>query len=122
MLGYVWGYYEGVFIFWSLVMQFIIDYVRKVGFDNKFNVVCLGVFINVVVVIVWVLEIVFNFRVYLFGVQYDVKNKVWDKNEFNICNDLNVFDLLFNNEEVEFWVMFVNMVCVFIFDWLKIFC
>lgn len=110
MLGFVWGYYVGVFVFISFVIRFIIDKVGKVDIENKLNIICFGFFINVVVVIVVVLEIVGNLRVYLLGVRYDLRSKVWDKNEFNICNDFNVFDFLFNIVELEFWVMLANIV------------
>jgi inosine-uridine nucleoside N-ribohydrolase len=119
MLGYAWGYYEGAPIPRSPATQFIIDHARKASPDNKLNVVCLGASTNVAAAIARAPEIAPNLRVYLLGAQYDAKNKAWDKNEFNIRNDLNAFDLLLNNEEVELWVMPANTARALTFDRLK---
>lgn len=121
MLGYAWGYYEGAPIPRSPATQFIIDHARKASPDNKLNVVCLGASTNVAAAIARAPEIAPNLRVYLLGAQYDAKNKAWDKNEFNIRNDLNAFDLLLNNEEVELWVMPANTARALTFDRLKTF-
>lgn len=109
MLGFAWGFYPGAPIPTSPATRFIIDKAKKASPDSKLNVICLGASTNVAAAIATVPEIAANLRVYLLGAQYDQKQKVWNKNEFNIRNDLNAFDLLLNTEGLELWIMPANV-------------
>lgn len=109
MLGFAWGFYPGAPIPTSPATRFIIDKAQKASPDAKLNVICLGTSTNVAAAIATAPEIATNLRVYLLGAQYDQKQKVWNKNEFNIRNDLNAFDLLLNTEALELWIMPANI-------------
>jgi inosine-uridine nucleoside N-ribohydrolase len=109
MLGFAWGYYAGAPVPTSPATRFIIDKAGKADTENKLNIICLGPSTNVAAAIAAAPEIAGNLRVYLLGARYDLRSKAWDKNEFNIRNDLNAFDLLLNTAELELWVMPANI-------------
>jgi inosine-uridine nucleoside N-ribohydrolase len=50
-------------------------------------------------------EIKPKIRCFALGAQYEPATKVWNKNEFNIRNDLNAFDFLLNLEGLELTMM-----------------
>lgn len=105
MLGYAWGFYEGAPIPRSPATQFIIDHARKASPDDKLNIICLGASTNVASALALRPELAANMRVYLLAAKYDTKSKAWNKNSFNVRNDLNAFDLLLNSEDLELWIM-----------------
>jgi inosine-uridine nucleoside N-ribohydrolase len=109
MLGFAWGYYAGAPVPTSPATRFIIDKAGKSDPDNKLNIICLGPSTNVAAAIAAAPEIAGNLRVFILGAKYDLKRKAWNKNEFNIRNDLNAFDLLLNTEGLELWVMPANI-------------
>lgn len=105
MLGYAWGFYEGAPIPRSPATQFLIDHARKASPDDKLNIICLGASTNVAAALAQRPELAANMRVYLLAAKYDSKSKTWNKNSFNVRNDLNAFDLLLDNEDLELWIM-----------------
>ncbi|MEQ8705443.1 MAG: nucleoside hydrolase [Phaeodactylibacter sp.] len=109
MLGFAWGYYPGAPVPSSPATRFIIEQARKASPDAKLPVICLGASTNVAAALAVAPEIAGNLKVYLLGARYDAKTKAWDKNEFNIRNDLNAFDLLLNHKDLELWVMPANV-------------
>jgi hypothetical protein len=50
-------------------------------------------------------EIKSKIRCFALGAQYEPATKVWNKNEFNIRNDLNAFDYLLNLEGLDLTIM-----------------
>jgi purine nucleosidase len=50
-------------------------------------------------------EIKSRIRCFSLGAKFDPKTKVWNKNEFNIRNDLNAFDYLLNLEGFDLTMM-----------------
>ena len=50
-------------------------------------------------------EIKSRIRCFALGAQYDPKTRIWNKNEFNIRNDLNAFDYLLNLEGLDLTMM-----------------
>lgn len=103
MLGYAWGYYPGATIPRSEATDFIIRRARAASPAHKLPVVCLGTPTNVAAAIAQAPDIVPHLRVYLLGAQY--QNGAWNKNEFNVRNDLNAVDLLLNTPALDLWVM-----------------
>lgn len=108
MLGFAWGYYPGATVPKSPATRFLIEKARKANPKNKLNVICLGASTNVAAAIASAPEIAAHLRVYLLGARFDSRSRTWDKNEFNIRNDLNAFDLLLNTKALELWVMPAN--------------
>ncbi|WPP51750.1 nucleoside hydrolase [Catalinimonas niigatensis] len=105
MLGYAWGYYKGAPLPSSAATDFIIAQANQVAEGEKLTVVCLGAVTNVATAIELAPEIATKLSVYLLGMSYDVENGIWNKNEFNVRNDLNGMDRLLANEALELYVM-----------------
>lgn len=105
MLGYAWGYYKGAPIPSSAASDFIITKARQLADDDKLTVVCLGAVTNVATALELAPDIAPKLAVYLLGMFYDAENGIWNKNEFNVRNDLNAMDRLLANEALELYVM-----------------
>ncbi len=105
MLGYAWGYYDGAPIPSARAIDFIIEQAGKMPAGQKLSVACLGAVTNVAAALETRPELAEKMRVYLLGAFYDVEKGIWNKNEFNIRNDLNSMDRLFANEALELYVM-----------------
>lgn len=105
MLGYAWGYYEGAPIPASPASDFIIEQANKVAEGEKLAVLCLGAVTNVATALELAPEIADKITVHLLGMQYDAEEGIWNKNEFNVRNDLNAMDRLLANEALELHVM-----------------
>ena len=105
MLGYAWGYYEGAPIPEAPAVDFIIEQAEQMPAGEKLNIACLGAVTNVAAALEIHPEIVDKLRVYLLGMFYDPVSGVWNKNEFNVRNDLNGMDRLLANEALELYVM-----------------
>jgi len=74
---------------------------------NKLDILNIGAMTNIASAIILAPEIKSRIRCFSLGAQYDPKTKVWNKNEFNIRNDLNAFDYLLNLEDFD-----LNMLCL----------
>lgn len=105
MLGYAWGYYEGAPVPSSAASDFIIAQAREVAKGEKLAVVCLGAVTNVATAIELAPDIAPKLSVHLLGMFYDAEKGIWNKNEFNVRNDLNAMDRLLANEDLELYVM-----------------
>ncbi|MFP4096703.1 MAG: nucleoside hydrolase [Cyclobacteriaceae bacterium] len=116
MLGYAWGYYEGAPIPSAPAIDFIIKQAEQMPEGEKLPVACLGAVTNVAAALETRPELVSKLKVYMLGAQYDPARGVWNKSEFNIRNDLNAFDRLLNNQELELYVMPASTASVFRFD------
>lgn len=116
MVGYAWGYYEGAQIPKAAGIDFIIARAKKYSSENKLNISVFGPATNVAAAILTAPEIVPNIRVYMVGTRYDPKNKVWNKSDFNVRNDLNAMDILFNTKGLDLIMLPVNLIETFKFD------
>jgi inosine-uridine nucleoside N-ribohydrolase len=116
MLGYAWGYYEGAPIPSAPAIDFIIEQAEQVPEGEKLPIACLGAVTNVAAALETRPDLVSKLKVYMLGAQYDPARAVWNKSEFNIRNDLNAFDQLLNNQELELYVMPASTASVFRFD------
>ena len=105
MLGYAWGYYEGAPIPDAPAVDFIIEQADKMPDGTKLSVACLGAVTNVAAALEIRPELATKLKVYLLGMFYDPVSGVWNKNEFNVRNDLNGMDRLLANENLELYVM-----------------
>ncbi|MDF9796596.1 purine nucleosidase [Catalinimonas alkaloidigena] len=105
MLGYAWGYYEGAPIPASPASDFIIEQAKLATEGEKLAILCLGAVTNVATALELAPEIADKISVHLLGMQYNVEEGIWNKNEFNVRNDLNAMDQLLTNEALELHVM-----------------
>jgi purine nucleosidase len=89
----------------SPAAQGIISAVKSLHDGEKLDILTIGPMTNLASALILAPEIKSRIRCFDFGAQYDPKTKVWNKNEFNIRNDLNAFDYLLNLEGLHMTVM-----------------
>ena len=106
-IGRAWGGFEPRD---SDAARQLAAYVKSMPEDQKLDVVSLGALTNLASAIILYPEIIPRIRCYVLGARYDASARVWDKNEFNIRNDLNAFDYLLNNKEVDLIIMPITTV------------
>ncbi|MDR1200891.1 MAG: nucleoside hydrolase [Tannerellaceae bacterium] len=78
---------------------------KKMEKKEKLDVLCIGASTNLASAMMEAPEIIPHIRAYLLAGKYDKKEGIWDKSEYNVRNDLNAFDYLMNNKELEMYVM-----------------
>ncbi len=83
----------------------ILEEVKKLGFKKKLNVVTLGAPTNLATAIMMDSTIIPQIRWYAMALRYDDREQVWNKNEFNVRQDLDAMDFLLNTEELETHIM-----------------
>ena len=83
----------------------IIEQAKALPDGEKLDVLSLGAVTNVASALMLAPEILPRIRCYVLGGRYNPDTKVWNKNEFNVRNDLNGFDWLLNREGLELIVM-----------------
>ena len=89
----------------SEAAQAIIKAVKSLPENEKLDILTLGAMTNIASALILAPEIKFKIRCFSLGAQYNPKTKVWNKNEFNIRNDLNAFDFLLNLEGFDLTIM-----------------
>ena len=89
----------------SPAAQAIITAVKNLPANEKLDILTIGAMTNIATALILAPEIKSSIRCFALGAQYNPKTKVWNKNEFNIRNDLNAFDYLLNLEGFDFTVM-----------------
>lgn len=115
-LGYAWGYYETAPIPDSPASEFIIKEAERASPEDKLKVICIGASTNLAAAIEKRPSIAKNIHAYLLGAQFDTLNNAWNKNEFNIQRDLNAFDALLNQVELEMSIMPISTARPFEFE------
>lgn len=83
----------------------LIAAVKALPEGEKLDVITIGAMTNLASALILAPEIKNKIRCFALGAQYNPATKVWNKNEFNIRNDLNAFDYLLNLEGLDFTVM-----------------
>ncbi|HLN73811.1 MAG TPA: nucleoside hydrolase [Prolixibacteraceae bacterium] len=89
----------------SKAAQGIIAAVKSLPEGQKLDILTIGAMSNLASALILAPEIKSRIRCYALGAQYDPSTKVWNKNEFNIRNDLNAFDYLLNLEGLDLTMM-----------------
>ncbi len=100
----------------SPAAEFIIKKAHEMEKKKKLNVVTLGALTNVASAIMMDPEIIPKIRIYMMGLKYDPKTKIWNKNEFNTRNDLDAVDYLLNTGGLEMHIMTATTSEVLVFD------
>jgi purine nucleosidase len=72
---------------------------------QKLDVLTIGAMTNLATALMQAPEILPRIRCFALGARYNPQTKVWNKNEFNIRNDLNAFDYLLNLDGFDLTVM-----------------
>lgn len=73
--------------------------------EQVLDVISIGAVTNLATALLLAPEILPRIRCYLLGARYNAKTGVWNKNEFNVRNDLNAFDYLLNLDGLDLTVM-----------------
>ena len=100
----------------SAAATFIIEKANALKKGKKLNIVTLGAMTNVASAILIEPKIAPKLRIYAMAFKYDPKTRVWNKNEFNVRNDLDAADLLLNNSELEMHIMTATTSQIFRFN------
>lgn len=79
----------------------IIAAAKSLPEGEKLDILTIGAMTNLASALILAPEIKSRIRCFALGAQYEPKTKVWNKNEFNIRNDLNAFDYLLNLEGLD---------------------
>jgi purine nucleosidase len=94
-IGRAWGGYQPRP---SKATSALIQAVRSLPEGEYLDVIMLGALTNLASAVAIDPSITPKIRCYLLGAKFNVTTQVWNKNEFNIRNDLNAFDYLLNSE------------------------
>lgn len=89
----------------SQAAQAIVKVAKSLPEGEKLDILTIGAMTNLASALIMAPEIKSRIRCFALGAQYDPKTKIWNKNEFNIRNDLNAFDYLLNLEELDLTMM-----------------
>lgn len=101
-IGRAWGGYEPRS---SVATERLVSVVKNLAPGEKLDVICLGALTNIASAIILYPEIMPHITCYALGASYDAQTAVWNKNEFNIRNDLNAFDYLLNQVGIDLVIM-----------------
>ena len=103
MIGYSWGYFEGAPVPDAPAVDAIIAEGRAASPEGRLDLVAVGPLTNVAAALIKAPDIAPNVRVWWLGAGW--KDGVWNKNRFNVRNDLNAADYLLDSPEVELIMM-----------------
>lgn len=99
----------------SAASELLIRTVKALKPGEKLDVLCLGALTNLASAVLLDSTIVPRLRCYALGARYNSQTGAWNKNEFNIRNDLNAFDYLLNHPGVDLTVMPIDAAAPFRF-------
>ena len=111
-IGRAWGGFEPRN---SEAVTKLVDFIKSMKPGEKLDIISLGAMTNLASAIILHPEIIPNIRCYLLGAQYDALTGAWNKNEFNIRNDLNAFDYLLNKDGIDITIMPITTALPYIF-------
>lgn len=101
-IGRAWGQQDARD---SEAAQGIITAVKSLPEGEKLDILTIGAMTNLASALIIAPEIKTRIRCFALGAQYEPKTRVWNKNEFNIRNDLNAFDYLLNLDGLDLTMM-----------------
>jgi inosine-uridine nucleoside N-ribohydrolase len=91
------------------VVSHLISVARAHGPARPLHVVGLGAATHVAAAICRAPDIIPKIKVYLLAAQYDPVSEIWNKNEFNVQNDLAAFDYVLNRPNLDVYIMPANI-------------
>jgi purine nucleosidase len=105
MLGYSWGYFDGAPVPLAPAVDDIIARGRAASPANKLPIAVLGPLTNIAAALIKAPDIAPNISVYFLGMSYKADKGTWNKNSFNVRNDLNAVDYVFNHPSLDLIIM-----------------
>ena len=106
MVGHAWGEMNPRD---SPAAQFMIKKAHECKPGEKLDIISIGAVTNLASALILDSSIVPKIRCYLLAAKFYPTNNVWDKNEFNVRNDLNAFDFILNKKNLELFIMPANI-------------
>ena len=103
MIGYSWGYFPGAPVPDAPAVDAIVEAGRAASPEAKADLVAVGPLTNIAAALIQAPDIAPSVRVWWLGPGW--KGGVWNKNRFNVRNDLNAADHLLDSPEVELIIM-----------------
>ena len=94
----------------------LIEVVQSLPDGERLDVIFIGAATNIASAIAIEPNIAKKMRLFCMGGKYNAKEKAWNKDEFNVRGDLNAINYLFNNRDVEWYIMPVETCIVLTFD------
>jgi inosine-uridine nucleoside N-ribohydrolase len=94
----------------------LIEVVQSLPDGERLDVIFIGAATNIASAIAIEPSIAKKMRLFCMGAKYDAKEKIWNKDEFNVRGDLNAVNYLFNNQDIEWYIMPVETCKVLTFD------
>ena len=112
-MGRAWGEYTPRP---SDMTKNLIEVVQKLPEGERLDVIFIGAATNIASAIAIEPSIAKKMRLFCMGGKYDAKEKIWNKDEFNVRGDLNAINYLFNNQDIEWYIMPFETCIVLTFD------
>ena len=112
-MGRAWGEYTPRP---SDMTKNLIEVVQKLPEGERLDVIFIGAATNIASAIAIEPSIAKKMRLFCMGGKYNAKEKIWNKDEFNVRGDLNAINYLFNNQDIEWYIMPVETCIVLTFD------
>ena len=103
MIGYSWGYFPGAPVPDAPAVDAIVEAGRAATPRSKADLVAVGPLTNVAAALIQAPDIAPNVRVWWLGPGWT--DGVWNKNRFNVRNDLNAADFVLDSPEIELIIM-----------------
>ncbi len=100
----------------SEACQAIILAAKAIPTGQKLDIITLGAMTNIASALIIAPEIKSKIRIFSLGAQYNIKTKIWNKNEFNIRCDLNAFDYLLNLKGLDMTIMPIDVAKPLVFE------
>ncbi len=94
----------------------LIEVVQAMPEGEKLDVIFIGAATNIASAIAIEPSIATKLRLFCMGGKYDAKEKIWNKDEFNVRADLNAVNYLFNDQNIEWYIMPVETCIVLTFN------
>ncbi len=100
----------------SAATEKLFEVVKKLKPGEKLDILTLGALTNIASLIALDSTVKARIRVFSLGGGYDFAKKAWNKNEFNVRCDLNAYDYLLNQANLDWTVMPIHSVMHYQFD------
>lgn len=94
----------------------LIEVVQALPEGERLDVIFIGAATNIASAIAIEPSIAKKLRLFCMGGKYNAKEKIWNKDEFNVRGDLNAVNYLFNNQDIKWNIMPVETCIVLTFD------
>jgi inosine-uridine nucleoside N-ribohydrolase len=94
----------------------ILEVIKSLPPNVKLDILVLGAVTNIATLLQMDSLVHRKIRIFMLGARYNPKTKVWNKNEFNIRNDLNGFDYLLNRQDIDLTIMPIDIAFPLKFD------